>query len=65
MTATTSMIIRGYIDIEDEICEGCSGRGQCHEKPCVEEAEKDLEFGDPSDDAEDLETDRIWSREYA
>lgn len=65
MMATTANIIRGYHDLESEICEGCDGRGRCPDRPCVEEAEKDLEFGDPSDDAEDLATDRIWSREYA
>jgi len=26
-----------YDELVDEICEGCDGRGQCHDLPCVTE----------------------------
>lgn len=27
-----------YAELEEEICEGCDGRGRCPDRPCVEDA---------------------------
>lgn len=43
MTVPVQTLIRGYHDDEDMICEGCSGRGQCHEGPCVEEVREAMD----------------------
>ena len=43
MMATTANIIRGYHDLESEICKGCDGRGRCPDRPCVEETREAME----------------------
>lgn len=54
-----------YKDREEEICEGCDGRGRCPDRPCLECDDEcadctvaaDMamdDYGQPDDDTEDL-----------
>lgn len=71
MTATVNMIFRGGLGeaLSDHLepPEGWDEEDAVDEiiDEMEDEEAEDFDFGSPDDDTEELETDRIWSKEYA